>query len=642
MPSVDDEPKSNPDSDGSGGDDASKTAEVPKVNEPDSESTTANSEVVADDPNHAEEATVAMGAVTLANGISTSEPSHTDDSEAESSGTTAPITDSADSEPAEAVVKKRRPMRILLWILAIPVVLLLLLLVAWGIDTATSGDQVARNTEVAGAAVGGMSASELNSTLDELDDELPSTAVAIDTGDLLIESTAGDLGITIDTDSTADSVMDMADSESLVTQPFTWAKSFFSPLQADVAVSVDEAQLDKSLTNLEGDNRVIPIEPTLIEQDGRMAVQPGVNGTMLTAAAVIDGLPSSLGDVSREIVVTTDRTVTNPAAQDEQVQVLADQANTILDSSVTVIAGDDEFVLEGGGLLGGLTVDASGDLPRVTLSQEVISLQLENQVPGATSNPTGVTFDIQGGVPVPIAGSDAQVCCGDGAANLIVDAFLAGEPTVEVPTSTVTAAEGVEWASGLGVNQVVGEFTTNYSSGQSRVTNIHRISDLTRGVLIPPGGTWSVNDHVGRRTVAKGFAEGGVIHDGEFTTDIGGGVSQYATTLFNAAFFAGVDIPEYKMHSKYISRYPYGREATLDYPSVDLEIHNDTPYGIVVWPTYTSSSITAQLWSTPYGRGEQTSQSKSSGCGSVRTERTTTFPDGQQQVDNFSAAYDCD
>jgi vancomycin resistance protein YoaR len=225
---------------------------------------------------------------------------------------------------------------------------------------------------------------------------------------------------------------------------------------------------------------------------------------------------------------------------------------------------------------------------------------------------------------------------------MIAGAFLSGSESVAVPTRTITAQEGLEWAQGLGVKQVVGEFTTNHKCCESRVQNIHRIADMTRGVLIAPGGTWSVNDHVGRRTVEKGFAIGGVIEDGEFKTDIGGGVSQYATTLFNAAFFGGYDIPAYKMHSKYISRYPYGREATLSYPGVDLKVHNDSPYGVVVWPTYTDTSITVQLWSTQYGRGEQTAQSQSSGCGTVRTTRTTTFPDKGPQEDTFRANYDCD
>ena len=105
---------------------------------------------------------------------------------------------------------------------------------------------------------------------------------------------------------------------------------------------------------------------------------------------------------------------------------------------------------------------------------------------------------------------------------------------------------------------------------------------MTRGVLIAPGETFSANGFVGKRTKEKGFASAPVIENGKFSEDYGGGVSQWATTTFNAAFFAGLDIPDHKAHSIYISRYPYGREATLAYPSVDLKIHNNTPYGVVM------------------------------------------------------------
>src|SRR5690606_29751454 len=100
---------------------------------------------------------------------------------------------------------------------------------------------------------------------------------------------------------------------------------------------------------------------------------------------------------------------------------------------------------------------------------------------------------------------------------------------------------GREWIERLGIRELVGEFTTRYPAGQPRVVNIKRIAELTRGVIIEPGATFSVNDFVGRRTVDKGFVSAGVIQNGVFQDDVGGGISQFATTLFNAAFFGGLD-----------------------------------------------------------------------------------------------------
>jgi vancomycin resistance protein YoaR len=174
------------------------------------------------------------------------------------------------------------------------------------------------------------------------------------------------------------------------------------------------------------------------------------------------------------------------------------------------------------------------------------------------------------------------------------------------------------------------------------VANIHRIADLIQGVVIAPGTTFSVNDHVGRRTIANGFVAAPVIdHEYKFTEDVGGGISQFATTIFNAAFFAGLDIPSYYMHGIYIARYPYGRESTISFPSPDVRIRNNTPHGVLIWPTYTATSITVTMYSTKYVSGEQTNQTtaKKGVCTEVTTERTRTYVDGRKTTDRFSGLY---
>jgi vancomycin resistance protein YoaR len=191
------------------------------------------------------------------------------------------------------------------------------------------------------------------------------------------------------------------------------------------------------------------------------------------------------------------------------------------------------------------------------------------------------------------------------------------------------------------IKEVVGTFTTKHPCCAPRVTNIHRIADLVRGTVIRPHSRLSINTLIGPRTLAKGFVVDHVIEDGVFAEAVGGGISQFATTTFNAAFFAGLDIPEYQSHSIYISRYPYGREATLNYPKPDLVISNNTPYGVLIWPTYTGTSLTVTLYSTKYAPGSQTGQTTQPRgvCTQVITERTRTFPDGTKKVDHVRATY---
>jgi vancomycin resistance protein YoaR len=113
-----------------------------------------------------------------------------------------------------------------------------------------------------------------------------------------------------------------------------------------------------------------------------------------------------------------------------------------------------------------------------------------------------------------------------------------------------------------------------------------------------------MNDTVGERTAENGFTKGFIISNGVYKEDFGGGVSQVATTLFNAAFFAGLEDVEHKAHSFYIDRYPIGREATVVWGAVDLKFKNNTPHGILIqsWiePSSTSSSgsMNVRFWST--------------------------------------------
>jgi vancomycin resistance protein YoaR len=148
----------------------------------------------------------------------------------------------------------------------------------------------------------------------------------------------------------------------------------------------------------------------------------------------------------------------------------------------------------------------------------------------------------------------------------------------------------------LNIGRQVSSFTTYHACCESRVTNIHRMADIVDGAVIEPGETFSLNGYVGDRTTAKGFVAGGAILDGEFVEQVGGGVSQFTTTMYNAAYFGGYDIVEHKAHSYYISRYPEGREATLNYPTVDLKIANTSPHGILVKTSYSDTSITVSFY----------------------------------------------
>src|SRR5690606_23764394 len=162
----------------------------------------------------------------------------------------------------------------------------------------------------------------------------------------------------------------------------------------------------------------------------------------------------------------------------------------------------------------------------------------------------------------------------------------------------ITTAE----AKKLGIKEVIGEFSTGGFAPDSGI-NIRTVAEQVNGAIVKPGETFSLNEYTGPRTADKGYVEAGIIENGAPGKAVGGGISQFATTLYNAYYFAGLKDAGHKEHSYYISRYPKGREATVfqnpDGSSViDLKFTNDSPHGVAIQTIWTPSDITVRLWGT--------------------------------------------
>ena len=170
-------------------------------------------------------------------------------------------------------------------------------------------------------------------------------------------------------------------------------------------------------------------------------------------------------------------------------------------------------------------------------------------------------------------------------------------PVVESAPKVSTAA-----ARAMHIRGLVSSYTTEYGGIPNRIHNVELVAHLVDNKLIGPGETFSFNRTTGERNAAKGFLEAPVIVNGELTTGLGGGVCQVSTTVFNAAFEAGLKITERTNHALYISHYPQGRDATVDYPSVDLQFVNDTGNWLLLRTFVSSSSLTVSLYGTPAHR----------------------------------------
>jgi vancomycin resistance protein YoaR len=172
----------------------------------------------------------------------------------------------------------------------------------------------------------------------------------------------------------------------------------------------------------------------------------------------------------------------------------------------------------------------------------------------------------------------------------------------EVSRPERTTAE----ARGLRITELVSEFTTPYNCCEPRVTNIQRAAEILNGMIIPAGRAFSLNDALGPRTLDRGFVEAPQIAAGRLEDAVGGGVSQVATTLYNAAFFAGLELVAHTPHQFYISRYPEGREATVSLGGPELIFVNDWDAAILISAQAGSNGIAIRFFSSTLGRRVET------------------------------------
>src|SRR6266540_4039142 len=207
---------------------------------------------------------------------------------------------------------------------------------------------------------------------------------------------------------------------------------------------------------------------------------------------------------------------------------------------------------------------------------------------------------------------------------------------IALPVASIQPELTTAKAKALGVTERVSSFTTTFSAADApRVHNIGLIAASMNHKLIMPGGDFSMNAATGERTAAKGYRTAHVIVNGELVDGLGGGVCQAGTTMFNAVLMAGLPVLERRNHSLHISHYPLGRDATLNWPGTDLRFRNDSPYGIYITSSWSTSSLTFSLWSTSrdYKVSLSTSAMRNFRGPPTRYEDDPTMPKGTESVE---------
>ena len=520
--------------------------------------------------------------------------------------------------------------------------LAVLVVLAWVIDDKVAhAETVARNVVLDGEAIGGLGGAALSAAVAELATDVADDILTVDTPDIIIEARNDAAGVAVDTVLTRRAALEAGRGGGPLVELRSWLRSFVEPRTVEPRYRLDERALETWVKSEPATQHRLPREPSFTGASGAFAARRPVVGLHLAPATAAAAIEAAFDSGHSPFTIAVDWTRTRPAVRQPGLDAALAEAEAMADSGLTVQVADDVVRLGPEVVRSWIVSEHQGDRLVPVFDDGAVRSSLEGLLSDHVDEGTPPTFAIVDGEVEIEYGVPPRRCCGPEAGDILYEAVTTGhDGPVALPLVRVDDEE--TQAGRLGIQEIVGEFTTNHACCESRVENIHRIADIVRGALILPGERFSINEFVGSRTSEKGFVPAGTIQHGRFEDGIGGGISQFATTMFNAAFFAGLDFDEYRAHSIYISRYPRGREATLSYPHPDLAVVNNTPFGMLVWTEYDDTSITVQLWSTPFFEVEENGQDEfrwGAACTRVDTHRRRTDPDGNVLEDTVFAIY---
>jgi vancomycin resistance protein YoaR len=451
-------------------------------------------------------------------------------------------------------------------------------------------------------------------------------------------------GLGVDYEATVDAVPGVS------ANPVSLVRALFGAGEIDPVPTVDRPALEAAITAVAEQTDTEPMNGSVAFENGAVVTSEAVPGRAVDVEGGADKVQAVyFGEPGpHELPLPTiDLPVTEvePAVTDAEVeQAVREFAEPAMAGPVTISADGQTATLEPVMIGAALTVTPDGD---GVLTPALDGAALVDAAADALDDigRTGkdATIRIENGRPVVSPGESRTGVAPDALAAAVLPVLtkVGDDRKANVELTEVEPELTTEEAHDLGVKEVVSEFTTRFPHASYRNTNIGLALRRIDNTLLLPGEVFSLNDLVGERNAANGFAVGWTIDAGRLKKDYGGGVSQVATTTYHAAFQAGLEDVYHQPHSIYFDRYPVGQEATVSWGNFDMSFKNDTPYGVLVDTGFSPSStgpgtVTVRIWSTKYFRVETSVSARSNLTSSQTVYDTSQECEPQQGWEGFS------
>lgn len=472
-----------------------------------------------------------------------------------------------------------------------------------------TGQRLAADTTVAGVAVGGKSPDEAERALqqgleDRIDDPIE---LSTPEGDLELEPAQAGLAVDVPASIRA------AGGRSW--DPRDMIALLVGGRDHDPELDVDEAKLTAAVAKIAEtvDEPVVEAQITFPKATPK-ARQPRA-GNEVPQDEFAQQLQDSWLTTDRPIEVPLEQVA--PAVDAAGLQAaMREIARPAVSGPVTLKVGDDRVDLPVTAYAPALAVVVKDGAMVPTIDAKDLAGPLTSSTTGIGSRAVDASFRFEGGRPVVVPSKAGVGLDPDTMAKQLVPVITktGAARSITVKATPVQPEFTTKDAEALGIKELIGSYTTEYPHADYRNTNQAEAARRINGTILKPGETFSFNDTVGERTEANGFVAGFVINGGVFREELGGGVSQVATTAYNAAFFAGLDDVEHHPHAFYIDRYPVGREATIYYGNLDLRFRNPYKTGVVIraWVDKSAPGRSGKMHVEMYGTKVYDVKSRSS------------------------------
>ena len=484
-------------------------------------------------------------------------------------------------QPLAAAAPRSRGARLATWyrrhVWAATAVLILVVLAAgFAALQIVTRDRIGDGVRVAGVDVGGLTAdqaaSEVTRTLAPAVDP-----VKLVTAERTVDTSLDKLGFTVDAGAAVKTALAMG--RHTVAGVTFWLPGGGG--EAPLVVRLDPAAYEKGLAPVRDVVDVPATDARLALDGGTVTVVPSREGSGVDESALAHAIRATVA-TGRPYAGRVPTKAVPPQVNTADTQARASAAAAYVAAPLTLRVRDLIVTLTPQQLASMLSVtkgEGASEYP-LTFDNKEARAALQRLLAGAETKPVDATITpVAGGVSV----SESQ----DGVAvdmdQLVADMDEAavsgvGMRSVHVALRTVPPRLSTADVEASGLSKLGSQFVTYFDPrNTARATNIALAARLVDGAVVQPGAVFSLNGTMGPRTANRGFDYAPVIAaDNVLRQGVGGGICQYATTLFNAVFFAGLPVVERHNHSLFISHYPIGRDATVSWGSADFKFRNDT------------------------------------------------------------------